>query len=80
MKRYIVATFAGAAAIVGLTLMGAGTAQAAETTAAPSAVQPMTDPPGRCTKDELGDWKIDKFGIIHYCTYIPGEGYYWIPA
>jgi hypothetical protein len=79
--RYVMAMFAGAAAIV-LTFMGA-TAASAEvapaSTAAASDVQPMSNPPGACTKDELGDWKTDRYGIIHYCTYIPGEGYYWIP-
>lgn len=80
--RYVMATFAGAAALA-LTFMGATTAQAAETTSGSAAssvadVQPFTNPPGACTRDELGDWKVDKFGIIHYCTYIDG-GYYWIP-
>ncbi|MFC5059901.1 hypothetical protein [Saccharothrix xinjiangensis] len=77
--RYALATLAGVAALLGLTSLGAATAQAAETTAAPAGVvQPLTNPPGACTRDELGDWKTDRFGIIHYCTYIDG-GYYWIP-
>lgn len=77
--RYVVATLAGAAALFGLTSLGAGTAQASKMTAdTASAVQPLTNPPGACTRSELGDWKTDRYGIIHYCTYIDG-GYYWIP-
>lgn len=79
--RYVMATFAGAAALA-LTLTGTTTAQAEPTsdTAASSAAvaQTRSNPPGACTKAELGDWKPDRFGIIHYCTYIDG-GYYWIP-
>jgi hypothetical protein len=78
MRRYIIAMFAGVAALIGLTFMGAATAQAAEVTAG-STVAPLTNPPGSCRSDEVGDWKMDNHGAIYYCTYIPGEGYYWIP-
>jgi len=81
--RYILAVFASTAALLTLTSVGAASAQASAmtpgTASSPTtAVQPLSDPPGACTKDELGDWKTDRFGIIHYCTYIDG-GYYWIP-
>ena len=78
--RYVVATLAGAAALFGMTSLGAATAQASEAAVdTATVVRPLTDPPGSCTRDELGDWKTDKHGIIHYCTYIDG-GYYWIPV
>ncbi|RSN29170.1 hypothetical protein DMC61_21975 [Amycolatopsis sp. WAC 04169] len=69
--RYIGAALAGTAALLGLTLLGTSAAQASEATL-------FSNPPGACTSSEVGDWKTDRFGIIHICTYIDG-GYYWIP-
>lgn len=77
------AVVTGAVALsTSMTAAGSSSAEPASATIAlplPFPSVSTTDPPGHCLRREAGMLKIDEHGILHICTYIPGEGWYWIP-